>query len=215
MNTWIKILTIIVIIETLMIFIYLCGLMEIDTNSASVLIGSLSVIVTFVVGWNIYQVIDTKEIVKEVPLLQSNFNSLRKEIDTLHEVHEAYVLSMDAEDLRRRGYSSLAFEQHMQSAFIFAKDLQHYELRFMQALSLMRVSYDDMFRSAMESRDNEIKQFVNKKEDYINQLENLLSLINNLSRFSEQAKHDIKGLINDLRKLRYISPGERFEENEE
>lgn len=61
MNTWIKILTGLVAIETLIIAIYCCSELEISSSSPSVLISALGVLVTFVVAWQIWQTIKAKQ----------------------------------------------------------------------------------------------------------------------------------------------------------
>lgn len=74
MNTWVKVLTIIVAIETLLIFIYICGEMGFDPNSASVLVSALGVIVTLLVGWQVYNAIESSKIMRRMDTLHSRLS---------------------------------------------------------------------------------------------------------------------------------------------
>lgn len=109
------------------------GKQEAKVADFSTLATVMGVLVTLLVGWNIYQVIETKDSLNDVIRLRSDFNNIRRELDVLHEMHEAYVLSIVAEDHRRHGRSAMAFEDFMGSASIFLRDLEHYDVRFMTA----------------------------------------------------------------------------------
>lgn len=169
-----------------------------DFSAAATVLG---VFVTLLVGWNIYQVIETKDSLNDVIRLRSDFNNIRGELDVLHEMHEAYVLSIVAEDHRRHGRSAMAFEDFMGSASIFLRDLEHYDVRFMTALSSMQTCVDDLYRPAMGERDPEINQFIIRRDSYLTTLENLQRQAQNLSRFAEQAQSEFSRLIRDIRDI--------------
>ncbi len=65
MKKWTIILTVLVAIETLLIINYACGTLSVDTNSPSVLISAFGVIITFVVAWQIWQTIASRDEIKE------------------------------------------------------------------------------------------------------------------------------------------------------
>lgn len=65
MKKWTIILTVLVAIETLLIINYVCGTLSVDTNSPSVLISAFGVIITFVVAWQIWQTIASRDEIKE------------------------------------------------------------------------------------------------------------------------------------------------------
>lgn len=65
MKTWISILTVSVILLGIAYMNLYCSHMQFDNNSAGVVISSLGVMVTALVGWQIYSLIDIKQIKKE------------------------------------------------------------------------------------------------------------------------------------------------------
>lgn len=178
----------------------------------SALATVMGVLVTLLVGWSIYQVIETKDSLRDITALRTDFTTLRSEIDILHQIHEAYVLSMEGEDIRREGHSSIAFEHHLNSAFLFMHDLVHYDLRFMHALSLMRTSLEDVDRPAMGPREIEREQFVRRREQYISRLEELLRQVRGRLRFIEQAEFDITTMITGLQNLAISQPANPTEQ---
>ena len=167
----------------------------------SALATVMGVLVTLLVGWSIYQVIETKDSLRDITVLRADFTALRSEIDILHQIHEAYVLSMEGEDIRREGHSSMAFEHHLNSAFLFMRDLVHYDMRFMHALALMRTALEDVDRPAMGPREIEREQFVRRREQYISRLEELLRQVRGRLRFIEQAQSDISIMISKLQNI--------------
>lgn len=173
----------------------------------------LGIFVTLLVGWNIYQVIETKDSLNDVIRLRSDFNNIRGELDVLHEMHEAYVLSIVAENHRQHGRSAMAFEDFMGSASIFLRDLEHYDVRFMTALSSMQTCVDDLYRPAMGNRAPEINQFLIRRDSYLTTLENLQRQAQNLTRFAEQAQSDFSILIRDIRNIQ--RPHNNFDEDED
>lgn len=195
--TWVSFILVLLCIA----YIALFGNYKDNANNFSALGTIMGVLVTLLVGWSIYQVIETKDSLRDIVALRTEFTTLRSEIDILHQIHEAYVLSMEGEDIRREGHSSMAFEHHLNSAFLFVRDLVHYDMRFMHALALMRVSLDDVYRPAMGPREIERNQFVLRREQYISKLEELLRQIRGRIRFEEQAKSDITEMIDGLRNL--------------
>lgn len=169
-------------------------------NDASMLIAALGVMVTLLVTWNIWQTIDTRSAIQDVVVLRTQFEELRNEIDVLHGIHEAYVLDALGEDNRRAGNSHRGFDYFLRSAFIFARDLEHYDLRFMSEINSMRTCFDDLFRS-IPNREREISQFNFRTKQIVRDLENLRQQANNLQRFSEQAQRELNILINNITAL--------------
>lgn len=161
----------------------------------------LGILVTLLVTWNIYQVIDTKRSMEDVTVLRTEFNNIRRELDTLHQMHEAYVLASVGEDNRVQGRSTMAFEYFIRSAFIFTRDLEHYTLRFMSSISSMDTAFDDLMRPAMGDRQPEIAQFINRRDRFISELERLREQTNGLIHSAEQARHELTTLIGKLRNL--------------
>lgn len=166
-----------------------------------VIVGIFALLVTLLVAWNIWQAIDTKRAVEDVVVLRTQFNTLCHEIDILHEMHEAFVLDIFGEDNRRNGRSHLAFDYFMRSAYIFMRDMEHYDRRFMSAISSMRTSFQDLWRPLMGPRDSEMNQFIQRKDNIISNLEELQRRTRGLGRFAEQAEHEITELIDGIRNL--------------
>lgn len=195
--TWVSFILVLLCVS----YIALFGDYKDNANNFSALATVMGVLVTLLVGWSIYQVIETKDSLRDIVALRAEFTTLRSEIDVLHQIHEAYVFSMEGEDIRREGHSSMAFEYHLNSAFLFMRDLVHYDLRFMQALSMMRTSLEDVHRPAMGPREIEREQFIRRRDQYISRLEELLRQVRGRIRFAEQAESDIAILIDELRRL--------------
>ncbi|MBD5238583.1 MAG: MFS transporter [Bacteroidales bacterium] len=168
-----------------------------EGGDASVLVAALGVMVTLLVTWNIWQTIDTRNALEDVVVLRTQFNDLRQEIDVLHGIHEAYVLDALGEDNRRAGHFHRGFDYFLRSAFIFARDLEHYDTRFMSEISSMRICVDDLHRN-LSNRETEISQFNLRSEQIVRDLENLRQQANNLQRFSEQAQRELNVLINNI-----------------
>lgn len=97
MKKWIFILTCLVGIETLLIIIHLCGEMKIDANSQSVFISALGVLITFVVAWQIWQTIISRDEIKD--LIKSN-EDLKTSLDT--RVDKIYKDINDHSELRNK-----------------------------------------------------------------------------------------------------------------
>lgn len=172
-----------------------------DPDNATMLITTLGVLVTCLVAWNIWQTIDTKQAVEDVVVLRTQFDALRQEIDILHGMHEAFVFDIFGEDNRRNGRSYLAFDYFMRSAFIFMRDMEHYDRRIMSAISAMRISFQDLRRPLMGVRDREINQFIERRENIISDLEELQRQARNLGTFAEQAVRELAELIDGIRNL--------------
>lgn len=173
----------------------------VDPNNASMLITALGVLVTCLVAWNIWQTIDTKQAVEDVVVLRTQFDALRQEIDILHGMHEAFVFDIFGEDNRRNGRSYLAFDYFMRSAFIFMRDMEHYDRRIMSAISSMRISFQDLWRPLMGVRDGEINQFIQRRDNIISDLEELQRQARSLGTFAEQAVRELAELIDGIRNL--------------
>lgn len=82
MKDWVKILTFLVAFETLLIGIYCCCKLRIDTNSASVLIASLGVLVTFLVTWQIWQTMVSRDEIKEVRNTAEQISKLKAQYES-------------------------------------------------------------------------------------------------------------------------------------
>lgn len=182
-------------------YLALIGKHQNNVTDFSALATVMGVLVTLLVGWSIYQVIETKDSLRDIVTLRTEFNALRNELDILHQIHEAYVLCMEGEDIRREGHSSMAFEYQLNSAFLFMRDLVHYDTRFMHAISLMRTALEDVDRPAMGPRDIEREQFVRRRDQYISRLEELLRQVRGRLRFIEQAEREIGIMIDGLRNV--------------
>lgn len=169
---------------------------------AGMTIAVLTILVTVLITWQIWQTIDTKRAIRDVFVMRTQFNDLRREIDTLHGMHEAFMLDIFGHDNRRKGQSCAAFDYFMRSAFIYLNDMKHYDNWFMSALSSMKTCFEDLYRPAMGPRDQEKSQFIQRKEEYISYLESLLRQVRGINRFSQQAEMEINFLIESLRKLK-------------
>lgn len=87
---WLGILTFIVVAETTLIGIYCCSKLEINSNSPSVLISALGVLVTFVVAWQIWQTMASKEEIKEARETVKRMDSLETEVKSIVPMTDAH-----------------------------------------------------------------------------------------------------------------------------
>lgn len=92
MKTWAKILTVLVAIETFAIGIYCCSKLEVNINSPSVLISALGVLVTFVVAWQIWQTMASREEIKEAREVAENLHKMEARLNSLNYLAEAHLL---------------------------------------------------------------------------------------------------------------------------
>lgn len=120
MKNWTIILTCLVGVETLLIIIYLCGVMEVNANSPSVLISAFGVIITFVVAWQIWQTIasrdeikDAKDAVKKSEELVKRIEHIEVQLKILPDTHSAYISVAD-------GLSFLLNDRHFKAFHLFA-----------------------------------------------------------------------------------------------
>lgn len=108
MKVWMLVLTIIVVIETLLIGIFCFSDLKIDGNSAGVFISALGILVTFVVAWQIWQVIDTKNIVKNYEKSKKEYdNNLEKQTRAISEYIFASACLMDALGIMSDTYNAI------------------------------------------------------------------------------------------------------------
>ncbi len=108
MNTWTKILTALVAVETLLIAIYCCSKLEVNSNSASIMISTLGVIVTFVVAWQIWQTINAKKEIESathemVNRCQERLDDFKKKIrrDRIYYLNKVQELDKKLEEQRK------------------------------------------------------------------------------------------------------------------
>lgn len=123
MKTWTKILTVLVAVETLLMAILCCSKLEINSNSASVLISSLSVLVTFVVAWQIWQTINAK---KEIESARREMeNSCDKRLDDFNKkmrrdkifyVNKAQELDKKLEEQRKSINDTVIMKYYLNDA---------------------------------------------------------------------------------------------------
>lgn len=80
MKNWITILTFLVGVETFLIILYICGEMEVDGNSPSVLISALGVIITFVVAWQIWTTIASRDEIRRAEIVGQKYDEIKKQL---------------------------------------------------------------------------------------------------------------------------------------
>lgn len=201
-QTWERAMAWLAFLLSIVTIAYLSFRGDITANSESSTTATvLGILVTLLVTWNIYQVIDTKRSMEDVTILRTEFNNIRRELDTLHQMHEAYVFAALGEDCRRDGNTWMGFDYFLRGAFIFLHDLEHYDLRFMSAISSMQTCVDDLSRTVIPNRDREKQQFGLRKERILNDLSNLRQQAHNLQRFSEQAQKELGILISSIENI--------------
>lgn len=201
-HTWERAMTWLAFLLSIVTIAYLssCGSL-VEKSDFSTTATVLGILVTLLVTWNIYQVIDTKRSMEDVTVLRTEFTNIRRELDNLHQMHEAYVFAALGEDCRRDGNTWMGFDYFLRGAFIFLHDLEHYDLRFMSAISSMQTCVDDLSRAAIPDRDREKQQFELRRERILSDLSNLRQQAHNLQRFSEQAQRELGVLISSIENI--------------
>lgn len=103
MKSWTIILTCLVGVETLLIIIYLCGVMEVNSNSPSVLISAFGVIITFVVAWQIWQTIASREEIKEARIAATTVKAIEEKVNEIVPMTDAHFQLTLANTMRMKG----------------------------------------------------------------------------------------------------------------
>lgn len=193
--TWVSFVLLIVLIGVLTISPKALAVIEpkegvsIDFSLLATIFG---ILVTLLVTWQIWQSIDTKDSLEYVARLRGEFDSMRSLMNMQHMIHEAFMLDIRAENNRLSGRTSMAFDFFTQSAFLFLRDIEHYELRIMAAIASMQTCVDDLSREFPNvARNTEINQFRLRRENIERNLDELLRQVQNLTRFSTQAITEI------------------------
>lgn len=201
-HTWERAMAWLAFLLSIVTIAYLssCGSI-VEKSDFSTIATVLGILVTLLVTWNIYQVIDTKKSMEDVTVLRTEFTNIRRELDNLHQMHEAYVFAALGEDCRRDGNTWMGFDYFLRGAFIFLHDLEHYDLRFMSAISSMQTCVDDLSRAVIPDRDREKQQFGLRRERILSDLSNLRQQAHNLQRFSEQAQRELGVLISSVENI--------------
>lgn len=89
MKYWIGFLTFAVAVLSLFVINAYCNDLEYSNNNAGVLISALGVLVTFVVAWQIWQMIDAKSSIREFEKKTRDYRSdLQTEVDNLKAILE-------------------------------------------------------------------------------------------------------------------------------
>lgn len=183
MRKWTIILTVLVAIETLLIIIYACGTLEVDANSPSVLISALSVLVTFVVAWQIWATITTKEDIKEMKLTANKLNLIEEQIKSLQNAPDAYLFYILAiGKFEKQSYYD-AFEYFAIATLTFIENNIPYEKFSTVALSYMESCLDMAYGTG-----HDIEIFKNRAQVIHQRLDSILTQINNIKRFADEAK---------------------------
>lgn len=117
MSNWVKVLNVIVVVETLLIGIYCCGKLNVDCNGPEILISALGVLVTFLVAWQIWQTMASREEIRKAMKtaddlivlkseMENSFNSAMASITRTREIIKAETLKQmaDNETIRTAGY---------------------------------------------------------------------------------------------------------------
>lgn len=103
MKKWTIILTGLVGVETLLIIIYLCGVMEVNTNSPSVLISAFGVIIAFVVAWQIWQTIASRDEIKEAKEAATTVKAIEEKVNQIVPMTDAHFQLTLANTMRMKG----------------------------------------------------------------------------------------------------------------
>lgn len=165
-----------------------------DTTEILPLMGVGLNTVVIIVVWVLM-----KDSLVDITLLREDIKDIkavRAEVGTLRQFQEAYALSLEGENLRIEGHPAMAFEHYLQSAFIFARDPENYEMRLLQALALMRMSIEDVDRLPAEREG-----FIRNRERFAARLSELLQAVKGRLAHNERAESDIYVMINDLKKF--------------
>lgn len=170
MKTWVKILTLLVAVETCLIAIYSCSYLTFDSNSPSVLISALGVLVTFVVAWQIWQVIDTKNVIKD---LQVSFDKERAK----------YVVEMKAQSSK---FGEYVFVSACLSDALAVMSETHYIVNNTLP-SRRRIGYNWAYKVLLKSMEDALRNNVPNKKRHVEMcLDNMKSCLNNAEELKNE-----------------------------
>lgn len=196
MKNWTIILTFLFGIETLLIIIFLCGKMKVDANSPGVLISAFGVIVTFVVAWQIWQTIASREEIKDARAAAEKSEELVKRIEgieaqlkILPDTHSAYISVAD-------GLSYLLNNRHFKAFHLFAtgiidslKDINDKGRCAMRALANLNHCMD------FDENDASMNEYKEKWEGVVGRLSEVEEALRNADQenkiFQAMAKQHI------------------------
>lgn len=123
MKTWIGILTAAVVFLGIGYLNLYCSGMKFNDNSAGVVISALGVLVTALVGWQIYNAIEMRSIIREYDKLKNQFNESNKALILQDERNltliEAYAKIKEA-DSEFNSFSE-NYKIYLQSLELFLK----------------------------------------------------------------------------------------------
>lgn len=163
-----------------------------------VIVGILALFITFVVAWNIWATITTKEEIKEVTEAANKLDTLEKQVQELKNVPDAYLFYILASSRFSQKEYYEAFDFYSTSVILFFENNVAYNKYSVVALSYIEICL-------IQSSDSEKEKFKANSSLISNKLSNIEVAINKSSAqdFS-QAREQIKKIQNIAKEYGYI-----------
>lgn len=182
------IINIVLILFLISIFCVLCfGNIEFSTDgSASILISSFGVLVTFLVAWQIGLSLISREEVRKIERVSNRLNTIENQMTMLRNTpdgHLFYVLAINK--FEKQEYYD-AFEYFAIATLTFIENNIPYEKFSTVALSYMGACLDNAHQTGKD-----LGLFKNKAQSINQRLDSILTQVNNIERFADEARKKV------------------------
>lgn len=195
---WLGILTFIVVAETTLIGIYCCSKLEINSNSPSVLISALGVLVTFVVAWQIWQTMASRDEIRKATEVTQEIGKLKDNLELLKNVPDGYL------------FYTLAIIKYGENKYFDAFDFYHSAIRCfirdrIDYAKFTTVALDSMFDCIEYATEEELNIFRLCSARVDNMISAIEHDVENVNRLADEAKKKVARIKENARKHKIIS----------
>lgn len=200
-SIWYKVLVVVNVVLILFFAGVVClsHCKEIELKDASALISAFGVLVTFLVGWQIATSLISREEVRKIERVSSKLNTLEAQLSILRntpDAHLFYVLGINKYEQRDYFY---AFDYFATAVNLFIENKVPYE-----KFSTVALSYMDSCLAMASQDDSVLDSFKDQSQRVSRQLGNILSQVDNIERFAEEARKKTEAMQTKARELGVI-----------
>lgn len=185
------VVNIVLILFLISIVCVLCfGKIEFSTDgSASILISSFGVLVTFLVAWQIGLSLISREEVRKIERVSNRLNTIENQMAMLRNTpdgHLYYVLAINK--FEKQEYYD-AFEYFAIATRTFIENNVPYEKFSTVALSYMGDCLDNAYKTGKE-----LEIFKNRAKSVHERLDSILTQVNNIVKFADEARRKVENI---------------------
>lgn len=151
-----------------------------------IVIGVLALFITFLVAWNIWATITTKEDVKEMKQTADKLNIIEEQVKSLRNAPDAYLFYILAIGKFEKQEYYDAFEYFAIATRTFIDNNIPYEKFSTVALSYMESCLDMAYSSG---KDMDV--FKNRAQEIHRRIDSIMEKVGNVGKFTDEAKGKI------------------------